>query len=101
VCLSSSAAHQRRVPTCSTARPACKPTRPQPHTPASQPATPQPRNPATSQPRNPRRSFLFFIAVYSGIVNNQNFSRFIRYNAMQAVLLDILIMWAAAADDDA
>jgi hypothetical protein len=36
--------------------------------------------------------FLIFIGVYSGIVGNQNFSRFIRYNAMQAVLLDILIV---------
>lgn len=36
--------------------------------------------------------FLVFLGIYNGIVNNQNFSRFVRYNAMQAVLLDILLM---------
>lgn len=30
--------------------------------------------------------------VYSGVVNNPSLSRYIRYNAMQAVLLDILLM---------
>jgi hypothetical protein len=30
--------------------------------------------------------------VYTGIINNFNFSRFVRYNAMQAVLLDVLLM---------
>lgn len=40
----------------------------------------------------PLASFIAFIAVYSGIVNNQNFSRFVRYNALQAVLLDVLII---------
>lgn len=33
-----------------------------------------------------------FFGVYGGIVNNRNFSRFVRYNAMQAVLLDILLV---------
>jgi hypothetical protein len=37
-------------------------------------------------------SFLLFLAVYSGVANNASLSRFIRYNAMQAVLLDVLIM---------
>lgn len=36
--------------------------------------------------------FILFLAVYSGIVSNTNLSRFIRYNAMQAVLLDILLI---------
>ena len=36
--------------------------------------------------------FVVFLAVYSGIINNQNFSRFVRYNAMQAVLQDVLLM---------
>jgi hypothetical protein len=36
--------------------------------------------------------FIIFLGVYSGIVSNTNLSRFIRYNAMQAVLLDILLM---------
>jgi len=36
--------------------------------------------------------FVLFLAVYSFIVNNQELSRFIRVNAMQAVLLDILLM---------
>lgn len=38
------------------------------------------------------RRFIIFLAVYNGIVNNQNLTRFVRYNAMQAVLLDILLM---------
>lgn len=37
-------------------------------------------------------SFIIFLGVYNGIVNNQNLPRFVRYNAMQAVLLDILLM---------
>ncbi len=36
--------------------------------------------------------FLVFLGVYTGVANNPNFSYFIRYNAMQAVLLDILLM---------
>ncbi|WIA22582.1 hypothetical protein OEZ86_009568 [Tetradesmus obliquus] len=36
--------------------------------------------------------FILFIGVYSFIVNNQSMGRFIRYNAMQAVLLDILLI---------
>jgi hypothetical protein len=30
--------------------------------------------------------------VYNGIVGNNNLSRFVRFNAAQAVLLDILLM---------
>ena len=37
-------------------------------------------------------SFAVFFAVYLGIINNQNFSRYCRFNAMQAVLLDIVLM---------
>lgn len=33
-----------------------------------------------------------FFAVYLGIINNRNFSRYVRFNAMQAVLLDILLV---------
>lgn len=40
----------------------------------------------------PFAPFLIFLAVYSGIVNNQSFSRFVRYNAMQAVALDVLLI---------
>lgn len=40
----------------------------------------------------PACSFLIFLGIYNGIVNNQNLPRFVRYNAMQAVLLDILLM---------
>lgn len=36
--------------------------------------------------------FLVFLGVYSGIVNNQSLPRFVRYNAMQAVLLDVLLI---------
>ncbi len=40
----------------------------------------------------PARSFLIFLAIYSGIVNNTSLSRYVRYHAMQAVLLDVLLM---------
>jgi hypothetical protein len=40
----------------------------------------------------PFAPFIIFLGVYSGVVNNQSLSRYIRYNAMQAVLLDILLM---------
>ena len=40
----------------------------------------------------PFSGFLVFLAVYSGIGQNQRLGRFARYNAMQAVLLDILLM---------
>ncbi|GAX73053.1 hypothetical protein CEUSTIGMA_g506.t1 [Chlamydomonas eustigma] len=36
--------------------------------------------------------FIVFLGVYSGIINNFNFSKFVRYNAMQAVLLDVLLI---------
>ncbi|KAI8469024.1 MAG: hypothetical protein J3K34DRAFT_425213 [Monoraphidium minutum] len=40
----------------------------------------------------PFAPFIIFLGVYSGIVNNPNLSRYIRYNAAQAVLLDILLI---------
>lgn len=42
-------------------------------------------------------SFLIFLGVYNGIVQNYNLPRFVRYNAMQAVMLDVLIMWVLPA----
>jgi hypothetical protein len=44
----------------------------------------------------PFAPLVIFLAVYSGIVNNRNLDRSVRFNAMQAVLLDILIMCVAA-----
>ncbi len=38
-------------------------------------------------------SFIAFLLVYNGIVTNTGLNRFVRYNAMQAVLLDILLMY--------
>uniref|UniRef100_A0A7R9VIB5 Protein TIC 20 n=1 Tax=Chlamydomonas euryale TaxID=1486919 RepID=A0A7R9VIB5_9CHLO len=35
---------------------------------------------------------IIFIGVYAGVVNNQNLSRFVRYNAAQAVCLDVLLI---------
>lgn len=35
---------------------------------------------------------IVFFAVYLGIVNNQSLDRSVRYNAMQAILLDIVLM---------
>ena len=40
----------------------------------------------------PLAPFLCFLAIYSGVANNSNFSRFVRYNACQAVLLDVLLV---------
>ncbi|CAG9465969.1 unnamed protein product [Pedinophyceae sp. YPF-701] len=40
----------------------------------------------------PFGGFVLFLAVQFGVVSNLSLSRFIRYNAMQAVLLDILII---------
>lgn len=40
----------------------------------------------------PFASFACFFAVYLGIINNQKFSRYCRFNAMQAVLLDIVLI---------
>ncbi|GBF98029.1 hypothetical protein Rsub_11140 [Raphidocelis subcapitata] len=40
----------------------------------------------------PFAPFLAFLAIYSGVVNNTSLPRFIRYNAAQAVVLDILVI---------
>eukprot|EP00879_Flechtneria_rotunda_P003855 GHRR01004095.1.p1 GENE.GHRR01004095.1~~GHRR01004095.1.p1 ORF type:complete len:226 (+),score=37.11 GHRR01004095.1:287-964(+) len=48
----------------------------------------------------PFAPFILFLAVYSFIVNNQNLSRFIRINAMQAVLLDVLLIIPQVLMDD-
>lgn len=40
----------------------------------------------------PFGSFIAFFAVYLGLANNTSFSRFVRFNAMQALLLDVLLV---------
>jgi uncharacterized membrane protein len=35
--------------------------------------------------------FILFLGLYLGVVNNQNISRFIRFNTLQAILIGILI----------
>ena len=41
----------------------------------------------------PLASLVAFFAIYSGIVNNRSqFSRFVRVNAMQSIVLDILLI---------
>ncbi|KAK9832642.1 hypothetical protein WJX81_006487 [Elliptochloris bilobata] len=40
----------------------------------------------------PFASLVVFFAIYAGLVNNQRFSRFVRYNAMQSILLDIVLV---------
>ena len=40
----------------------------------------------------PLASFIIFFALYLGVVRNENISHFIRFNAMQAILLDIVLM---------
>ena len=40
----------------------------------------------------PMASFIAFFGLYLGVVNNHNMSRFARFNAMQAALLDISLI---------
>ena len=40
----------------------------------------------------PLASVIIFFALYLGVVRNENISHFIRFNAMQAILLDIVLM---------
>ncbi|PRW39238.1 TIC 20- chloroplastic [Chlorella sorokiniana] len=40
----------------------------------------------------PFAGLVVFFAVYLGIINNPNFTRYVRYNAMQAILLDIILI---------
>ncbi|KAK8938012.1 hypothetical protein KSP40_PGU017477 [Platanthera guangdongensis] len=39
----------------------------------------------------PYASFVAFFALYLGVVRNPSFGRFVRFNAMQAVVLDVLL----------
>ncbi|KAK9141246.1 hypothetical protein Scep_010927 [Stephania cephalantha] len=39
----------------------------------------------------PYASFVAFFALYLGVVRNPSFSRFVRFNSMQAVVLDVLL----------
>lgn len=38
------------------------------------------------------RRLAVFFGVYLGVIQNYRFSRYVRYNAMQAVLLDVLLV---------
>ena len=40
----------------------------------------------------PFASLVVFFALYLGVVRNENIGHFIRFNAMQAILLDIVLM---------
>jgi len=40
----------------------------------------------------PFAGLIVFFALYYGVVQNYNLSRFVRYNAMQSILLDILLI---------
>lgn len=40
----------------------------------------------------PYASFISFFAVYLGIVRNPSFSRYVRFNALQALVLDVLLV---------
>lgn len=40
----------------------------------------------------PFAGLIAFFAVYLGIINSPNFSRYVRFNAMQAVLLDVVLI---------
>lgn len=40
----------------------------------------------------PFAGLIVFFALFMGVVRNQNISRFIRFNTMQAILLDILLV---------
>ncbi|GMH35562.1 hypothetical protein BSKO_03430 [Bryopsis sp. KO-2023] len=46
----------------------------------------------------PFASVVVFFGVYLGLVQNQNLSRFVRFNAMQAVLVDILLIFPSLVE---
>mgnify|MGYP001807154061 CR=1 FL=1 len=73
------------------APPPPQPTQPNPPTQPTQPNL-HTHFPPTQHPSRPTHRFLVFLAIYAGIVNNQGLPRFVRYHAMQAVLLDVLLM---------
>ncbi|PNH07821.1 Protein TIC 20-II, chloroplastic [Tetrabaena socialis] len=53
----------------------------------------QPLLPAISAYHSlPFGSFIAFFALYLGVVNNPSVHRFVRFNAVQAILLDILLV---------
>ena len=43
-------------------------------------------------------SLIAFFGLYLGVVNNQSFSRYVRYNVMQAILVDILLILPSIAE---
>ena len=51
-----------------------------------------PLDPLMQLYRVPFASLIIFFALYLGVVRNENISHFIRFNAMQAILLDIVLM---------
>lgn len=42
----------------------------------------------------PFAGLIIFFALYFGVVRNENISHFVRFNAMQAILLDIVLILA-------
>ncbi|KMT14726.1 hypothetical protein BVRB_4g074910 [Beta vulgaris subsp. vulgaris] len=40
----------------------------------------------------PYASFVSFFAIYLGVVRNPSFSHYVRFNAMQALVLDVLLV---------
>lgn len=40
----------------------------------------------------PFAGFIIFIALYMGVVRNERINHFIRFNAMQAILIDIILI---------
>lgn len=46
----------------------------------------------------PFASFVSFLLIYYFIVQNQSFSRFVRFNAMQAVMLDIVLIFPSLVE---
>ncbi|KAL8462242.1 hypothetical protein ACS0TY_033335 [Phlomoides rotata] len=41
----------------------------------------------------PFNGFLVFLTLYFVVVRNQNFSRYVRFNTMQAIVLDVLLIF--------
>ncbi|ERN05751.1 hypothetical protein AMTR_s00006p00250270 [Amborella trichopoda] len=41
----------------------------------------------------PLNGFLVFLALYFAVVRNPSFSRYVRYNTMQAIVLDVLLIF--------
>merc|ERR1712216_221416 len=46
----------------------------------------------------PFAPLVIFFGIYIGLVNNRSMSRFVRYNALQAIMVDVLMLFPAMVE---